>query len=342
MKIKGSNLVIATQGRAFWILDDLNLLRQYDFKNSEGKLFQTKKTILANWHSSMNNNSATGTDLLQGVNPASGMVFYYNLPKLQPNSEVKLTISDSNGKTVNTYSSFQDSNYIGYEGGPPKNSLLSSKKGINRFVWDMRHSLLKGIPEAYIEGSYKGHKAIPGKYKVNLSYLDKSFEITSQIIKNPISSVSDKDYKSYELFMSEAENIYNEMSIMTNDLHEIENQLNLLMINLKNSGENELYEKAEKLIKKLKKWDRIMVQRLSKAYDDVENFENGFTAHYLTLINAVDSELPQVTNGAKNKMVELNNIWKEYKNQAINVLKPQINQFNVDCQKKGNGALYMN
>ena len=43
-----------------------------------------------------------------------------------------------------------------------------------------------------------------------------------------------------------------------------------------------------------------MVQRLSKAYDDVENFENGFTAHYLTLINAVDSELPKLTIGAKN------------------------------------------
>ena len=342
MKIKGSNLVIATQGRAFWILDDLNLLRQYNFEKYKGKLFQTEKTILANWHSSMNNNSATGTDLLKGVNPASGMVFYYNLPKLQANSEVKLTISDSNGKIVNTFSSFQDSNYIDYEGGPPKNSLLSSKKGINRFVWDMKHSLLKGIPEAYIEGSYKGHKAIPGKYKVNLSYLDKSFEITSQIIKNPISSVSDKDYKSYELFMSETEKIYNEMSIMTNDLHKSENQLNLLMVNLKNSGENELYEKAENLIIELKKWDHIMVQRLSKAYDDVENFENGFTAHYLALINAVDSELPQVTNGAKNKMVELNNKWKEYKNQAINILKPQINQFNVDCQKKGIGALYMN
>jgi len=342
MKIKGSNLVIATQGRAFWILDDLNLLRQYNFEKYKGKLFQTEKTILANWHSSMNNNSATGTDLLKGVNPASGMVFYYNLPKLQANSEVKLTISDSNGKIVNTFSSFQDSNYIDYEGGPPKNSLLSSKKGINRFGWDMKHSLLKGIPEAYIEGSYKGHKAIPGKYKVNLSYLDKSFEITSQIIKNPISSVSDKDYKSYELFMSETEKIYNEMSIMTNDLHKSENQLNLLMVNLKNSGENELYEKAENLIIELKKWDHIMVQRLSKAYDDVENFENGFTAHYLALINAVDSELPQVTNGAKNKMVELNNKWKEYKNQAINILKPQINQFNVDCQKKGIGAIYMN
>ena len=342
MKVKGSDLVVATQGRAFWILDDLNLLRQYDSKNSEGKLFNTQKTLVPNWYSSMNNNSATGTDLLQGVNPASGMVFYYNLPKLQNSEEVKLTISDLNGKIVNTFSSISDSTYVDYEGGPPKKNILSSNKGINRFVWDLRYSLLKGIPEAYIEGSFRGHKAIPGSYKVSLSYLDKNFEIKSQIVNNPMKSVSVKDYKSYEVFMSGVEKTYNEMTNMTNDFHKIENQLNLLNLVLKSNGEKELSEKAENLVLELKKWDKIMVQRLSKAYDDVENFENGFTAHYLTLINAVDSELPRVTNGAKNKRIELNKKWNKYKYQANNIIKPQIIQFNVDCQKNGIGAIYIN
>ena len=116
-------------------------------------------------------------------------------------------------------------------------------------------------------------------------------------------------------------------------------ELNLV---LKSNGEKELSEKAENLVLELKKWDKIMVQRLSKAYDDVENFENGFTAHYLTLINAVDSELPRVTNGAKNKRIELNKKWNKYKYQANNIIKPQIIQFNVDCQKNGIGAIYIN
>lgn len=341
MKIKDFDLVLATQGRAFWILDDLNLLRQYDFENSEDILFQTEKTIIANWYSSMNNNSATGTDLLEGVNPPSGMSFYYRLPELKPDEEIKLVISDLKGKILNTFSSIIDSSYVDYEGAPPKKNILSSIQGINRFVWDMRYSLLKGIPEVYIEGSFKGHKVIPGKYKVSLSYLDKSFEITSQIIKNPMNSVSNKDYKLYDEFMTKTEKVYNEMSTMTNDFYKIKNQLNLLKTELIIDGKNKLADDAQNLIFQLKKWDNIMVQRLSKAYDDVENFENGFTAHYLTLINSVDSDLPTITEGANTKLIELNIEWKKHKNQAINVIKPEIDQFNVACAKNGIGPIYI-
>ena len=96
MKIKNSDLVIATQGRAFWIFDDLNVIRQYDPQNKEGKLFIPEETVVPNWYSSMNSNSANGTDLLEGVNPASGMVLYYNLPDKIESKEVNLTISDLN------------------------------------------------------------------------------------------------------------------------------------------------------------------------------------------------------------------------------------------------------
>ena len=110
---------------------------------------------------------------------------------------------------------------------------------------------------------------------------------------------------------------------------------------MKKNDEDELYNKAEDLIVELTNWDNIMVQRLSKAYDDVENFENGFTAHYLTLINAADSSLPMITNGAKNKFIELNKKWNQYKNQAVNVIRPKIIQFNQDCQKNGIGAIFI-
>ena len=339
MTVKGSDLVIATQGRAFWILDDLNLIRQYD---DNLKLYQTEKTIMPNWYSSMNNNSSSGTNLLQGVNPPSGMVIYYSLPNLKSNQEVKLKILNSEGEIVNSFTSISDKNHIDYEGGPSKKNKLSSKKGINRFVWNLRHSMLKGIPIAYIEGSYRGHKAIPGNYKLILSHSDKTFEISTEILKNPMQSVSDEDFKLYDEFMKDAEKTYNEMTVMTNELHKVENQLKNLKKNLKSSNHLELSLKAEKLISELSKWDKIMVQRLSKAYDDVENFENGFTAHYLTMINDVDSELPRITEGAIQKMAELNKKWKTYKNQVNKVIKPKITEFNSECQKKGIGAIYTN
>ena len=84
------------------------------------------------------------------------MVIYYSLPNLKSNQEVKLKILNSDGEIVNSFTSISDKNHIDYEGGPSKKNKLSSKKGINRFVWNLRHSMLKGIPKAYIEGNYGG------------------------------------------------------------------------------------------------------------------------------------------------------------------------------------------
>ena len=59
-----------------------------------------------------------------------------------------------------------------------------------------------------------------------------------------------------------------------------------------------------------------MVQRLSQAYDDVENYENGFTAFYITLINQVNSGLPRVSSGAISQKEALDFAWDILKEEA--------------------------
>ena len=85
-----------------------------------------------------------------------------------------------------------------------------------------------------------------------------------------------------------------------------------------------------------------MAQRLSKAYDDVENFENGFTAHYLYLINEADSSIPKITKGSKSRKVELEQEWARYKQNAENLLKGPVKAFNTACQAQDVGVLFVN
>ena len=56
-----------------------------------------------------------------------------------------------------------------------------------------------------------------------------------------------------------------------------------------------------------------MAQRLSKAYDDVENYVNGFTANYIRAFNEADSDQPRVTAGTKKRIAELNAEWQQHK-----------------------------
>ena len=66
------------------------------------------------------------------------------------------------------------------------------------------------------------------------------------------------------------------------------------------------------LAEALQDWDGTMVQRLSQAYDDVENFVNGFTAEYLTALNHADSGIPRVNKGTEAKIESLDATWSTH------------------------------
>jgi len=339
--ISHDNIVVATQGRSFWVLDDLTILRQYDGTSRKGRFYAPAPTYIANWSSAFNSNKNKGTDVLKGVNPASGMVLYYDLPSLGKETELTLTIKDAQGNMVNTFSSKANKNYISYEGNPPKNPTLSKNKGLNRFVWNMRYPLLPGVPKVYIEGGYSGHRAIPGPYQLTLTYDQKRFENPAIIQPNPLYDLSEAQYRTYHEFMTATAATYREMTNMTNRLNEINIKLKSLLLKMDPTNHNELIAMGNTLSEDLTLWDGIMVQRLSKAYDDVENFENGFTAHYLNLISESNSPIPKITQGSESRKVELNSEWAIHKQNAERLLKGQVQVFNAACQAQSVGVLFV-
>ena len=340
LKIAHDDLVVATQGRSFWILDDLEILRQLEPQASDDfKIYEVNPAYWAHWSSSMNSNSPTGKGTFEGVNPASGMVIYYELPQGESNQPIHLEIFDSQGTLVNEFSSIKEVNYSSYEGGPSRKKTLMHRKGLNRFVWDLRHEGLPGSPKVYIEGSYSGRKAVPGTYTLKLTQGNQSLSTQTEIIPNPVHRMSHEEYSAYDEFMSLGEANFIEMTRMTNALYKNQKRLGQLLKRLNEEGYNALYSKGKELLNEMKVWDAKMVQRLAKAYDDVENYENGFTAHYLTLLNQVDSDTPRLTQGARSKVTVLNQQWKELKKEGETFQKDKIPAFNAACFQYGMGIL---
>ena len=196
LKISHNDLTIATMGRSFWVLDDLGLLRQFEGNKTTFKLLTPEGAIIGNWSSQLNYSSEnfSGADDSEGVNPANGVVFYYYIPDNLKTKELSLEIKDEDGNVVRTISSRANPNYQRYPGGPSPEPILSNKVGLNRFVWDMRHQSLPGIPTAYIEGSYRGHKAMPNLYSASLKQEDKLSEVLFSILPNPLYNITKEEY----------------------------------------------------------------------------------------------------------------------------------------------------
>ncbi|MCU0391051.1 MAG: glycosyl hydrolase [Thermoflexibacter sp.] len=339
LKVHQGDLIAATSGRSFWVLDDLGLIRQYGKDNAAFKLYQPENAYYANGGSALNRTDEdfNGMGELEGVNPANGIVLYYQLPELKAEETLTLEIKDANGNIVRTFSSKSDPTYKSWDSAPRRDPTLSKKKGLNRFVWDMRYPTMKGVPNVYIESSFSGHKANPAKYTFTLKYADQQAVANAEILPNPLYNISAEIYKQYHEVMMEMENNAIAMHNMVNEIFTKKEQISQLLASVSNE---KVKTEGEALLKKITAWDEDMVQRRSKAYDDVENFPNKFTANYLFLINATESEIPQVNQPSLDRKKELETEWATLKSRGTEILEKDLPAFNKLLWENGIGGVW--
>lgn len=343
LKIHKGDLIAATSGRSFWIFDDMNLLRSFKKDQSGFFAIAPEPAYLANGGSPLNSSDENfkGMGSTEGVNPANGVVLYYHLPEEIKDGELKMEIRDSEDNLVRTFSSKPDASFQEWDGGPSAEPVLSVKKGLNRFVWNMRYPTMAGIPNVYYEASFLGHKASPGKYVVKLMQGDKTVETTAEILSNPLYSVSADDYQNYHRFMQAAETELHQMHLMVNELYAKKTQLEELLAALPVGDAFKMVKTdGEALVKKIIAWDEEMAQRKSKAYDDVENFPNKFTAEYIFLINMTESDLPRVNQPSLDRKAELDAQWAGLKTRGRDLLDKDLPALNEKLWKAGIGGVW--
>src|SRR5438876_6448737 len=198
-------LVAATQGRAFWIFDDLPALHQIMDSGGHGAASQTK---LFKPKESYRMPGGGGFNLPPtatiGKNPANGVVVYYSL-KAKPTSDVVLEFLDSSGKSIRKFTARaprpQPSPQPGaaqlttppeqqppateeeaFFGGVP--ARVTTDVGLNRFVWDTRYPDATRFPGMILwAGQTNGPRVVPGNYQVKLTVdgqtLTENFEVKS-------------------------------------------------------------------------------------------------------------------------------------------------------------------
>src|SRR5215831_161922 len=172
--IKNDDLVLATHGRSFWILDDVSPLRQFTDTVANEDVHVYQPATAYRRHAGESPRRA----LFTGKNPPSGAIVYYNF-KQAPKHEVKIEILDSAGAVIREYSSKKyeplDEPRDPDDKKPEKQ--IKPEAGMNRFVWDMRYEEANRVPGYFLweynEGA-KGPFALPGKYQVRVTADGKS------------------------------------------------------------------------------------------------------------------------------------------------------------------------
>ena len=208
-------------------------------------------------------------------------------------------------------------------------------------MWDTRYLTMPGVPDVDMEVSFAGHKAPPGKYFITVKSGNQNVSTEAEILANPLYPTDAATYKEYHQTMWGMETELATMHRMVNDLFTKQKQLESLIGSLPAGDKYKgIKTNAEALLKKMKAWDEDMVQRKSKAYDDVENFPNKFTANYLFLINQTESDIPKVNQPSLDRLRELNGQWSALKARANEMLEKDIPALNKQMWDAGLGAIW--
>lgn len=339
--VRHDDLIAATQGRAFWILDDLGPIRQYRPTDSEVLLYQPEDAYRVGGGSEMDSNGGDGKSDLNGVNAPTGLVIYYQLPELDDSTAIEMTIKNAAGDLVRQFTSEKDPEYQSYPGAPSPDPRLSKNTGLNRFVWNMRYPTLQDAPEAYIEGSYRGHKAIPGSYSLELKVNGQMYTTTFNILPNPNIEVDAALYDQQQAILLATAASVNEMHTRTNDLGDLKKQIRNVVDRL---AGKEMYQPLVKegrsIIKKITTWDGEIIQRKSQSYDDVINFPNKLSAEYLFLRGQIDDQIPIVTEAVLERLEVLDAKWERLRSEA-QALEAQIKAYNASLSDLGLGPIIL-
>jgi photosystem II stability/assembly factor-like uncharacterized protein len=197
MVVHDGDLVAATYGRAFWILDDLTPLRQIDrsVASSQAYLFRPKNAIRV--RRDLNGDTPFPPEMPAGKNPPAGAVIDYYL-KSPPSGNVTLAIYTTKGRLVREFSSAPLAPRHWPPPPVPSYWLLDPKPlpeqaGMNRFVWDLRYTSPESIRHEYpisavvhdTPADPRGPLVVPGKYEVRLTVDGHTYKQPLEVALDP-------------------------------------------------------------------------------------------------------------------------------------------------------------
>lgn len=337
LRIHHDDLVVSTQGRGFWILDDLTALRQIEAGSASGN----KATLLKPRDTYRMKMEKTER------NPPNGALIFYSLPD-EPKGEVTVEISDSKGTLIQRFSSehkpVPDPQFP-YEimGKYDGDRMAAKKAGLNRFVWDLRYPPVDFVDGAVVWGYLGGPKAAPGVYNVTVASGDWKQTQSFRILKDPRVSANDSDLQQQFDLLWQIHNKLNELYHGVKTIRSVREQSSQVLSRLQAAGKDvtNLKTSNEVLSKKLSAIEDALMQPRNQADQDTENFPTKLDNQlsYISIfLNDTDS---RPTDGERQRVLDLCKEIDVQLAELKNILDVDVTAFNRSVAELDASAVHV-
>ena len=260
LTIKDNDLVVATQGRGFYVLDDLTLVqdKKEGIPQSDMKIFTVRDAVRMNGSQNINAKNA-------GINPPNGVVVNYYLKNFADSALLNIKVLDKNKNVIKSFSTK----------APPTGDVgkIEANKGMNQFVWDMQYPAAEKVEGMILWNDIRGMKAAPGKYYVRIINNKKdSLESEFTISANPNYKTTPQEYDEQFTFLSTVKNKFNEIQKAVKNIREVRKQISDFMVRQGKDTTGEIKQLADSINKRMTKIEEALYQTKAKSEQDVLNY----------------------------------------------------------------------
>lgn len=279
LAIKDDNLIVATQGRSVWVIDDLTVLHQLDEakKSADAILYKPRDSYRTKGR------KARQPSKTEGENLANGVITHFYLKDVTDKDSIALVYTKMNGDTLATYSTY----------AKEKDKKLEVKKGGNTFVWNTRGKgaeRLKGM--ILWAANLNGPKAVPGTYKVSLNVNGSTQTENFTILPDPRAEVTVADMQRQYDFITEVNETVDRAHQAIKKIRAINGKLDGFIKKYKNEEATKaLVERAKKMKEAFGAIEKELYQTKNRSNQDPLNFPIKLTnklAHLNSLVSRDD------------------------------------------------------
>jgi len=334
--VKEGDLVVATQGRSFWILDDLTPVREWkpEIGSERVHLFPPRPSVRMGGGGDDDEGSAQTA----GKNPPAGVVVSYWL-KEKPAEKQPLTVEFLEGdKVLRTYTSAKKEEA---EGGGPGGSddggdkPLEPKAGLNRLAWDMRILRPALIPKAVVWGTREGPRVAPGTYSVRLKYLGETLTRPVEVRRHPGVASTDEDLKAQFRLLSDVRDRIEETHDAVGRIRDVKAQIQTIGDRAEKLGKGTtLRDKGKALSEKLTGIEKKLVNPELKSNQDVLNFPPALDHQLIGIASAASSADTKPTDSAWTYYKEVSAQLATILRELDGVLSKDLADFNAEVRRE--------
>jgi photosystem II stability/assembly factor-like uncharacterized protein len=317
LEVRHGDLIASTEGRSFWILDDVSVIRQHadSLATAAVHLYKPRAAVLI-----PGGGGFGGGPRNAGRNPPGGARVMYRLTTApDTTTTVRLEFLDAKGAVIRTFSNREGTG----------NARLAPKAGYNSFSWDLRRPAPTTLPGIVLFGApgNGGARVLPGMYEVRLTVgtvtKTQPLEVKPDPRLNvPVAQVVERDSIS-NLLVARIGEIHDAVG----RVRDLKTQVQGFVTRTKDADSAKaIATSGDAIVKKLEKLDPRLTTKAQNG-QDIINYANGINGQYGFLLGQVEGN-PIVTQSVKDRLAELERLWGALRAEVESVETTDVAAFN--------------